>query len=179
MVKRILTPAVWLVLLSGCGIISIKKSGGSSERYSAYAENLENTLPTFDPLPASTLSARSGETVDPVDDELTIAVQRYIAENEMEMYVSGFTILVYSGVDREEAFKTRNLLYSDFPDVSTFMQYEQPRYLVKVGRYINRIEALAWYEKINELFPSARIVQDRFERSRFNEKPEKIEDAQE
>lgn len=179
MVKRILFASVWLVVTSGCGIISISKSGGTAEKYSGYTESLENTLPSFEPLPVASQTVRSDETVKPIDDDLSIAVQRLISENEREMHLTGFTILVYSGVDREEAFKTRNSLYSDYPDVSTFMQYEQPRYLVKVGRYINRIEALVWYEKINDEFPSARIIQDRFERSRFNEKPEKIEDAQE
>jgi hypothetical protein len=179
MVKRILHAFVWILISTGCGIISVSKTGGTAERYSGYTENLENTLPTFEPFPADVLSVRSTETVSPVDEDLSLAVKRLISENEMEMYINGFTILVYSGVDREQAFKTRNLLYSDYPDVSTFMQYEQPRYLVKVGRYINRIEALAWYEKIIDEFPSARIIQDRFERSRFYEKPEKIEDAQE
>lgn len=180
MVKRILFAILWLITTtSGCGIISISKSGGNAEKYIGYTENLENTLPTFEPLPVFSVSKRSEETVKPIDDDLSSAVQQLIYRNEGEMYFSGFTILVYSGVDREEAFKTRNSLYSDYSDVPTFMQYQQPRYLVKVGRYINRIEALAWYEKINDEFPSARIIQDRFERSKFNENSEKIEDAQE
>jgi hypothetical protein len=179
MIKRILFASIWLAITSSCGFITVSKSGGAAERFKGYTENLDNTLPTFEPLPVSSVSKRSEETVKPVDDDLNLAVQRLISQNEREMYISGFTILVYSGVDREEAFKTRNSLYSDYPDVLTFMQYQQPRYLVKVGRYINRIEALAWYEKINDDFPSARIIQDRFERSRFNEKSEKIEDAQE
>ncbi|WP_158856275.1 hypothetical protein [Lunatibacter salilacus] len=179
MIKRILFASVWLAITSSCGFISVSKTGGSAERYSGYTENLENTLPPFEAFPASAVSVRSKETVKPVDDDLSIAVQRLISKNEEEMYISGFTILVYSGVDREEAFKTRNTLYSEYPDVLTFMQYQQPRYLVKVGRYINRIEALAWYEKINDEFPSARIIQDRFERSRFSEKSDTIEDAQE
>lgn len=179
MIRRILFASIWLAITSGCGFITVSKSGGSAERYSGYTENLENTLPTFEPLLVSTVSRRSQETVKPIDDDLSTAVSRMISQNEEEMYISGFTILVYSGVNREEAFKTRNSLYSDYAEVVTFMQYQQPRYLVKVGRYINRIEALAWYEKINGEFPSARIIQDRFERSRFNDKPEKIEDAQE
>lgn len=179
MIKRLLLASIWIAITSGCGFITVSKTGGSAERYSGYTENLENTLPTFEALPASAVSMRSEETVEPIDSDLSIAVQRLISQNEAEMYISGFTILVYSGVDREEAFNTRNTLYSDYPDIMTFMQYQQPRYLVKVGRYINRIEALAWYEKVNDEFPSARIIQDRFERSRFNEKSEKVEDAQE
>lgn len=179
MIKRILFASVWLAITSGCGFITVSKSGGSAEKYTGYTENLENTLPTFESFPTTASTRRSEERVEPIDNDLSTAVQRLISQNENEMYISGFTILVYSGVDREEAFNTRNSLYSDYPDVLTFMQYQQPRYLVKVGRYINRIEALAWYERINDEFPSARIIQDRFERSRFNDKPEKIEDAQE
>ena len=71
---------------------------------------------------------------------------------------------MYSGLDRDLAFKTRNDLYSAIPDIRAEMQYQQPRYMVKVGKYINRIEALYLFEKIKEKFPAARIIQDRFER---------------
>lgn len=180
MFRRILLAAIWLGMCSGCGIITISKSGGTAEKYTDYREDLSASIKPYDPLPKPV--AASGSTalaVEPVDDDLAVAIQNYIQANERENFFSGFTILVYSGVDREQAFKTRNKLYSDYKDILTFMQYQQPRYLVKVGRYINRIEALGWYEKIKEEFPSARIIQDRFERNLPNQQQDTLENAQE
>jgi len=60
------------------------------------------------------------------------------------------------------------------------MEYEQPRYLVKVGRYINKIEALPTYEKMKDVFPGSRIISDRYLKDRELQKKEeeKIENAE-
>lgn len=181
MLKRIFIATFCLAFTTSCGIISVTKSSSSpADRYGRYNEDLTSSMVTFDPIPSTTAIANNttvGGSAKPVDDDLSIAVQNFIREKESENFFNGFTILVYSGVDREEAFKTRNKLYSQYSDINTFMQYQQPRYLVKVGTYVNRIEALAWYEKISEEFPSARIIQDRFERKSMNENQEGSQDA--
>lgn len=176
---------IWLtsllpLLLSGCGIITISKSSISSDRYAEYQEDLSASRPRFDPLPSPRAQVEQVTTsIEAVDEELYSAIQNYIRTNEREHFFPGFTILVYSGIDREQAFNTRNKLYSDYQGINTFMQYQEPRYLVKVGRYINRIEALASYEKIKGTFPGARIVQDRFERELPNQNQDNLEHAQE
>lgn len=166
------TGFLWLLLLvlsAGCGIINITKSGSSASRFDDYSENLSDSRISFADLPeletpafpTEITAAGSGAAVD---KELEEALANFARTNSEEAYFSGFTILVYSGVDRDRAFKTRNDLYSSFSDIKAYMQYQQPRYLVKVGKYINRIEALLLFEQIKENFPTARIIQDRFQR---------------
>lgn len=158
-----------LILSAGCGIINITKSGSSASRFDDYSENLSDSRITFAELPqleaptfpTEIATAGSGAAVD---KELEGALSNFARTNREETYFSGFTILVYSGVDRDLAFKTRNDLYASISDIKAYMQYEQPRYLVKVGKYINRIEALRLFEQIKENFPTARIIQDRFQR---------------
>lgn len=158
-----------LFISTGCGIINIKKSGHSTSRFDSYSEDLSESRIVFAELPEvkmpePTAEGRSGSGAGgAVDSDLEEALA-YFAQTKKEVpYYSGFTILVYSGLDRDLAFKTRNDLYSTFPDITAEMQYQQPRYLVKVGRYINRIEALRLFEEIKGKFPSARIIQDRFQ----------------
>ena len=169
MFKQVLLWASVLLLSAGCGIINITKSGSASSRYDSYSENLAESRITFPEMPSVPLPDAKGETVAPgsgaaVDQDLQDALANYARAKSEEPYFSGFTILVYSGLDRDLAFKTRNDLYSSLPDIRAEMQYQQPRYLVKVGKYINRIEALQLYGKIKEKFPAARIIQDRFQR---------------
>lgn len=160
-----------LLFSTGCGIINIKRSGHAAQRFDSYSEDLSGSRISFSDIPEPKVSvsasgqARAGAG-SAVDKDLEEALAYSAKTKREEPYFSGFTILVYSGVDRDLAFKTRNDLYSSFPDIKADMQYQQPRYLVKVGKYINRIEALHLYEKINQQFPSARIIQDRFQRER-------------
>ncbi|MFC4870585.1 hypothetical protein [Negadavirga shengliensis] len=166
-----------LLLTSSCGIFNIKKGGAAADLYANYSEDLSDVRIRFDDLPKVAAFEAGEGTVPPVDAELNQALQRIARENGEEWFYNGFTILIYSGVDRDEAFKTRNRLYSEFPDIQTDMQYQQPRYLVKVGKYIHRIEALAWYEKLKKEFPASRIIQDRFQRNRQDENPENTQNV--
>lgn len=163
---------LWVSLLffsAGCGIINITKSGSSTAKFDDYSEDLSESRVTFSELPeiaapeisTGPVAAGSGAAVD---QDLEEAIANYTKAKGEEAYFSGFTILVYSGLDRDLAFKTRNDLYSSVPDIRAEMQYQQPRYLVKVGKYINRIEALSLFGKIKDKFPAARIIQDRFQR---------------
>ena len=76
-------------------------------------------------------------------------------------------MLVYSGVDRNEAFRTKETLSSAFPELNPEIQYQQPRYLVKVGSYGFKIEAQPAYYQLKTQFPAARIIQDRFLRKEY------------
>ncbi|MEX2512547.1 MAG: hypothetical protein WD398_06560 [Cyclobacteriaceae bacterium] len=169
---------ILLLLFASCGLVNIRKSGGSAELYSNYSEDISGTRIKFSELPDPKLPEENAKEVAPVDQELAKAVERIREENDRDQFFNGFTILIYSGVDRELAFETRNNIYSEYPDIQTDMEYVQPRYLVKVGKYINRIEALAVYEKVIEHFPSARIVPDKILKSKEQIKEEEnISDA--
>lgn len=139
------------------------------DEFKNYEEDLTEIRHTFPALPdPETLESRQAADAsagNPINSQLDEAVENFVRNNKAERHYSGFTILVYSGVDRDRAFETRNTLYSEFPDIKAFMEYQQPRYLVKVGRYINRIEAQSQFSKIKDKFPAIRIIQDRFERT--------------
>lgn len=168
--KGSLLLSILLVLLLGsCNLI--KKTSSSSNEYDAYQEDLGESRITFPDL-ESQLAEEAKEVSSPgtalaVDADLQGALDRIKEGNRSEMYWSGFTVLVYSGVDRDLAFKTRNDLFNNFPTFKTDMQYQQPRYLVKVGKFSNRIEALSYYHQIKHQFPAARIIQDRFIRDGY------------
>lgn len=173
--KNILSIVFMALLTFSCAVVK----RGPAEEFRNYREELTETRYTFPSLPdpekLTERSAADKQAGNPVDAQLDEAINYLVRENMSEQFYSGFTILVYSGVDREQAFETRNKLYNTFPNINTNMEYQQPRYLVKVGKYINRIEAQAQYHKIKDEFPNTRIIQDRFERSSTSE--ENLEDV--
>lgn len=148
--------------------MGIKKGANSS--FDSYQEDLTPSLPQYPDFRnmETQPSEQSGiQSATAVDDELEIVQQRLIEKNKTEVYFNGYTVLVYSGIDRNLAFKTRDDLFQYFPELEAEMQYQEPRYLVKVGRYNYKIEAQKNYSTIKTQFPSARILQDRFQRKEY------------
>ena len=137
--------------------------------YSKYQENLSERLPDFpdykqalqEVTPSLPSSAQS------VDKVLAQRISKNYEKAKTEPYYSGFTVLVYSGVDRNEAFRTKDALSTVFPELNPEIQYQQPRYLVKVGSYGFKVEAQPAYYQLKTQFPAARIIQDRFLRKEY------------
>ncbi|AWW31025.1 hypothetical protein DN752_13325 [Echinicola strongylocentroti] len=183
MKKNIAYLSIFVVtLLVGCAGGS--KMSKSAAAYNDYEENLSPYRRTYPDLPKaeslapSTSGPVSAEAGDPVDSDLQVSLTKFADSNANREVYNGFTILVYSGVDRDQAFSTRNELYNTLPSqVKAEMEYDQPRYLVKVGRYINRIEAQSLFHTIKQDFPSARIIQQRFGKEEEDGEVEEIEDT--
>ncbi|MFD2201758.1 hypothetical protein [Shivajiella indica] len=177
--KRSLSVYIALVFLLG-SCAGAKKTVSKPDIYENYQEDLSETLIQF---PDLVEQAKKSEAQAPiqgslaVDEDLEVSINNLVETYRAERYWSGFTVLIYSGVDRDQAFKTRNDLYTYFPEMKSEMQYQQPRYLVKIGKFINRIEAQPYYHQLKEQFPSARIIQDRFQREGYVN-PDPIEDGQ-
>ena len=158
------------LLLSSCASLQ-KGSTSKASLYQGYTEDLSSgriSYPDFsEQAKQQEAPVPTASTAQAVDADLAFALNNVREKNKTERTWAGFTVLVFSGVDRDLAFKARNDLYTYFPDMKADMQYQQPRYLLKVGKFVNRIEAQAFYYQIKEFFPSARIMQDRFQREGY------------
>ncbi len=76
-------------------------------------------------------------------------------------YVDGFTIQVYSGYNSEEATIARGKVYSILEGSRPSLKFEEPNFMVKVGRYYSKLEAQKDYSLIRARFPSALILPQR------------------
>ncbi|WP_026950825.1 SPOR domain-containing protein [Algoriphagus mannitolivorans] len=161
--------ALVILIIWGCKSTgSVVESDANS--YANYQENLMGSLPEYpdfqtrvDNIP----SEDSEVSVQAVDSRLDVLQRGLYEKNRSELYFTGYTVLVYSGVNRDQAFKTQSDLAQYFPEMEAEMQYQQPRYLVKVGKYAYKIEAQSVFSQIKGVFPSARIIPDRFQRKEY------------
>lgn len=157
-----------VLILASCKTTS--KTTNSASSYANYQENLNSSLPVYPDYRAqmnANPSIESSASTEAIDGELDHVQASLISKNKSEPYFNGYSVLVYSGIDRGKAFKTRDDLAMNFPDLVPEMQYEQPRYLVKVGKYAHKIEAQKSFSEVKTQFPTARIIQDRFQREEF------------
>lgn len=158
-----------LAILWSCNVIR-PASDSEGLAFSTYQEDLSGTLPKYPDYKTVVEEASSNGTessVQSVDGQLDEVQRRFAETNKSEPYFSGFTVLVFSGIDRNQAFKTQGDLKLYYPNLSPEMQYQQPRYLVKLGKYTYKIEAQKALYQIKSQFPTARIVQDRFQRKEY------------
>lgn len=159
----------FLVLISSCKSIRSGSDDGAGA-FSTYQEDLTSSLPQYPEFRESGEKETFSEpavSVQSVDAGLEEVQRKFAEKNKSEPYFSGYTVLVFSGIDRNVAFKTQDDLKLYFPDLESEMQYQQPRYLVKLGKYTYKIEAQKVFSQIKEQFPTARIIQDRFQRKEY------------
>ena len=77
--------------------------------------------------------------------------------NAHRKVVPGYTIQVYSGLNREEASDTKARLSREL-DMRADMQYLQPKWRVRVGYYYNSLEAQKDLVRLKRSFPNSILV---------------------
>lgn len=76
-------------------------------------------------------------------------------------FIDGFTIQVYSGLKREDALNAKKELTSSLPELESEINYLQPNFRVKVGKYFSRIDAQKDYVAVKKYFPNAIVIPDK------------------
>lgn len=102
------------------------------------------------------------ETEYAITDSINNFLNEVTTLNRENNSYQGVTIQVYSGLNREKANEAKNKVYSTLPDAEPRLVYEQPNYKVKVGKYIDRLEAQKDYAKLKDAFPLVLIVPEKF-----------------
>ena len=157
---------VFATLLSNCTKKTIPQKGESAfkDDLSAYRpqykteEKKDITSPK-----SSTGSQNNTKPTHDITARLDTALQAIAVQNKSLRYAQGYRIQIYSGNNRDEANKARDRSYALFPDITPHFVYNQPTFRVKVGDFIDRLEAQRVYAGLITEFPNAMVVQDRIE----------------
>ncbi|WP_052354313.1 SPOR domain-containing protein [Flectobacillus major] len=94
--------------------------------------------------------------LDPILD--TIAMR-----NRNIKFVNGFRIQIYVGNDRKAADDAKVYTYQSFPEIYPYLIYQQPMYKVKIGDFLNRMDAERYFTSIKDVYPAAMILPDKVE----------------
>ena len=52
-------------------------------------------------------------------------------------------------------------MYQDFPDLSSYVEYEEPYYKLRIGDFKTRLEATFFMQQVTPLYSGAFIVKDK------------------
>ena len=92
-----------------------------------------------------------------VNDKVDFVLDSIDRLNLLRKVVPGYTIQVYSGLNREEAGNTRKKLQDEL-DMRAELQYVQPKFRVRVGHYFTNLDAQKDLMRLRRVFPNAILV---------------------
>ena len=156
------------MFLIGCA--TQKKTTTASDAGGKYSEDLSVWRPKVEGAVSDTNSPTGQDGrkqtafVEPkyaVNKKLDAVLDSIDHFNLQRNFIDGFTIQVYSGPKRDVALNAKKELTSTFSDLQSEVQYAQPNFRVKIGKYFNRIDAQKDYVDIKRHFPTAIIIPDK------------------
>jgi hypothetical protein len=145
--------------------LSVVALGVFAQRNKPITEDLAALRPHFPP-PPDTAHHYEGNPVKNVpvvkptmlvNQKVNFVLDSIDRLNRLRKVVPGYTIQVYSGLNREEAGNTRKRLQDEL-DMRADLQYVQPKFRVRVGRYFTTIDAQKDLMRLKRSFPNAILV---------------------
>ena len=155
---------VWLVGCASPKSTTISSQGpGYSEDLSVWrpkaptpVDNTTNTNVSSDPKQTQFVEPKYA--INKKLDTVLDSIDRY---NISKQFIDGFTIQIYAGMKREDALNAKKNLAVSLPDLSSEVEYAQPNFRVKVGKYYTRIDAQQDYVAVKKYFPTAIVIPDK------------------
>jgi hypothetical protein len=152
-----------------------KRTGASKSRSVTFKEDISKYRPTIELNNTETPEEEESAEVKrpaatPVNDvtyRLNNLLDIMQVRNSEQRIIQGFTVQVYSGNIREAANEAKSLVYNLFPESKPETTYVQPNYKVKVGKYLNRVEAQKLYARLKSDFPGALVIPEKISLSRL------------
>lgn len=151
------------LLVVGCKTSTVTRTS------SAYHEDLSGLRPVLedakedrrDTLTSPSTSSTTATFSRHIKDELDSVNRIIIERNKAQNYANGYTVQIYTGGDRQAANDALSKADSLYPDLDPQISYMQPSYKVKVGQYVDRLEAHQVFEEIKKEFPFALLIPER------------------
>ena len=96
------------------------------------------------------------------DTRVSELVEKHIQFNEKAKTVPGYRIQIasLSGVNsKSQAFAKKQQFLEQYPDVTVYIVFEEPNFKVKVGDFVNRLDAYVFMQKLKGSY-TCNIVKD-------------------
>ncbi len=156
--NRIFLLALVFIGTATVGCLPIKQTGSTStsEDLSFYRTKYADNNPqinTEDKQKDTVFNEPTQDITEEVDKTLATAYR-----NEKGNYMMGYTIQVYSGTSRDQADYRKSLVYQIIPDARPKIDWNAPNYKVRVGKYLEKLEAHKIYTQIKKEIPQAILI---------------------
>ena len=169
--RHLLILLIGFLFVAGCA--SRVTTSGTSAGTGKYSEDLsvwrpeaadkQDTAKVTATTPERTRTNQYVEARFAVTDQVDTVLDSIYDENLRKGFVDGYTIQVYSGIKREDALNVKKKMTQSLPELESDVQYRQPNFRVRTGKYFTRLEAQKDYLAVKKYFPNAIVIPDRIE----------------
>lgn len=80
----------------------------------------------------------------------------------------GYRVKIHFSADKSKAEEARTKFESKYSDVPSYLDYQQPNWVIIVGDYKTKLEAYELLKKIKETFPYGFIVKSKVKPMKLN-----------
>ncbi|QOI96443.1 MAG: hypothetical protein HRU69_02625 [Flammeovirgaceae bacterium] len=135
-----------------------------------YHEDLSAYRPVVQEVPSGNGTTQQEPGRDPkayveaqyaVNKQVDFVLDSIDRINLTRKFIDGFTIQVHSGLKRDDALNVKKNLLAYLPHLESEIQYIQPNFRVKTGKYVTRLDAQKDYMAVKRYFPGAIVVPDK------------------
>jgi hypothetical protein len=155
-----------MMMRVACLMVLITVSAGlQAQRNKPYAEDLSKYRPKVtldttrqDATPTKVPMVPAQLTVNAKVDAVLDSIDKI---NQLRKFVDGYTIQIYTGQNREEANLAKKTMADNVNDLRADLQFQAPKFRVKVGAYFTRLDAQKDLVRLKRLFPNAILVPEK------------------
>lgn len=95
------------------------------------------------------------------DSTISDLLDKYREYNRKKEFTDGYRIqIIYTDI-RDEVYKSKGKTYKEFPELTSYVEYEQPYYKLRLGDFKTRLEATYYLQEVTPLYSGAFIVRDK------------------
>lgn len=160
--RNILALLICAIAVTAC----VTGNSSSSKASVSYSEDLTTFRPQasdsiVNQESSSTMFRRTSENYTASTDVtslLNAKLDTLAESNKQIRSVSGLTIQIYSGSSSDLAYQARDSAMTVLPEIRTIVQYDQPVYKVRVGKFTEKLEAQRTLMRLKPKFPAAIAV---------------------
>ncbi len=167
--KRLIPILLAIAVLSGCASTVSTTSTSSSGKYSEDLSVLrpkiqlpsdtgKQVVASKDPRKDHSLYLEPRHNVNGQVDAVLDSIDRIHLANGL---VDGYTIQLYSGTQRDEALNVKRQMIQAMPELDADIQFVQPNFRVRAGKYLSRFDAHKDDMAVKRLFPNAIVIPER------------------
>lgn len=105
--------------------------------------------------------AQSGINIQIKEDPaITNLFSQYVEGNRQKPYVSGWRLQILATTDRPKLDETLSNFKTQYPFVPLNWLHERPYYLLRVGAYHSKLQAMSLQQLLRGAYPGSYLVQD-------------------
>lgn len=146
----------------------------AEKKITSYEEDLSTVRPKYEQEQVKKNELEKAENTkevlsftgeEPLNDNMAInmVLGQIKEKNKSLTDAQGFRISIFSGNNRSSFEAAKSYIFQNHPELEIYESYSQPTYKIKVGDFMNRMDAERYYASLVNRFPTAKIMMDKID----------------